>query len=186
MTTPAANHGFLEPEASALIAAILRGDPGRFEELIRAQEPMIKKILRRYLKCEDDVHDALQTTWLKVWLNLGGFRGESKFRSWLVRIAINEALQVCRNRSRLRMLSMDSAVPASDLLTRASTRTHPVVPFLTAAIEGLPSPYNRALAAHALEGLTDAELATAEAISLAAAKSRLHRARSLMRLSWQK
>lgn len=185
MDTPDANATYAERDSLILIEKILAGNQGLFEELIQAQECVVARVLRQYLNCQEDVHDAMQTTWIKVWLNLGGFRGQSKFRSWVVRIAINEALQVCRRRARAKWVSMDTVLTSTEMLTRASTKPSLLAPFLNRAMEELPSPYNRALAGHVLEGLTDTELAISEAISVPAAKSRLHRAKNLMRESWE-
>jgi RNA polymerase sigma-70 factor, ECF subfamily len=168
-----------------LIEQILAGNQGLFEELIRAEERVVAGVLRRYLRCQEDIHDAMQTTWIQVWLNLGGFRGQAKFRNWVVRIAINEALTICRRRARAKWVSMDTVLTSGEIVMRTSTEPSTLAPFLHRAMAELPSPYNRALAGYALEGLTDGELAIREAISVAAAKSRVHRARQLMRQSWE-
>jgi RNA polymerase sigma-70 factor, ECF subfamily len=184
MKIPDANDIFSERSTLILIEEILAGNQGLFEQLIQSQEWVIRGVLRQYLNCQEDVHDAMQTTWIKVWRNLGGFRGQSKFRSWVVRIAINEALQLRRRRAQAKWVPMDSVVTSREVLIKSSTKPSIRDPFLNAAIDALPAPYNRALAMHVLEGLTDAELASSEAISLPAAKSRLRRARLLMRESW--
>lgn len=185
MDTPDANDIYAERDPLILIEKILAGNQGLFEELIQTQEYVVARVLRQYLNCQEDVHDAMQTTWIKVWRNLGGFRGQSKFRSWVVRIAINEALQLCRRRARAKWVSIDTVFTSTEIMIRASIKPSPLAPFLNRAMEALPSPYNRALAGHVLEGWTDAELASSEAISLPAAKSRLSRARKLMRQSWE-
>lgn len=185
MDTPDMNDTYAERDPLILIEKILAGNQGLFEELIQAQECVVARVLRRYLNRQEDVHDAMQATWIKVWRNLGGFRGQSKFRSWVVRIAINEALQVCRRRARAKWVSLDTVLTSAEVMIRASITPSPLAPFLNRAMETLPSPYNRALAAHVLEGLTDTELAISEAISVPAAKSRIHRARKLLRQSWE-
>jgi RNA polymerase sigma-70 factor, ECF subfamily len=184
MNLPDPNDKLSERNTLILIERILAGDQGAFEQLIQTQECVVKRVLRQYLHCQEDVHDAMQTTWIKVWRNLGGFRGQSKFRSWVVRIAINEGLQVCRRRARAKWVPMDTVLTSTEVLIKSSTKPCILAPFLNAAIEALPAPYNRALAMHVLEGLTDTELASSEEISLQAAKSRLYRARKLMRKFW--
>lgn len=185
MDTSDAIDTYAERDPLILIEKILAGNQGLFEELIQAEEYVVARVLRKYLNCQQDVHDAMQTTWIKVWLNLGGFRGQSKFRSWVVRIAINEALQVCRRRARAKWISMDAVLTSPKILIQASTKPSLLAPFLNRAMESLPSPYNRALAGHVLEGWTDTELAISEAISVPAAKSRLCRARKMMKLAWE-
>lgn len=134
----------------------------------------VKQIVRRYLNDPDDVGDALQQTWLKAWMYRAQFRGQARFSSWVTRIAINEALQILRStarRSSLPLGDFDFATPAAN----------PDHIGLERKLDGLPETYRSVLRMHAVYGMTDAEIASAERITLGAAKSRLFRARTMIR-----
>lgn len=77
-------------------------------ELLVAQysEPLYWKI-RSIVLTHDDADDVLQNTFLKVWNGLDNFRGESRFSTWLYRIAINESLDFLRNRKQETFVSAD-------------------------------------------------------------------------------
>jgi RNA polymerase sigma-70 factor, ECF subfamily len=167
-----------------LIQMVLGGNVGSFEMLVAPHEPVLRTIIRRYLQCEEDIRDVVQSTWMQVWRNLSRFRGQSRFRSWIIRIAINEALQVCRHRGRRNTTSIDQPVLSQEVHKRASVAPPFLEPFLLRAVRELPAPYGRTLSFHALEGLTDSEIASLEKITLSAAKSRLHRAKAMLRRNW--
>ena len=167
-----------------LIQTVLAGDATSFESLVAAHESVVRAMVRRYLCCEEDVRDALQSTWLQVWRNLSRFRGNSQFRSWVIRIAINEGLQIRRQRSRSLTVSIDTPVFIPEVQERMSATPSFDAPFLLRAMCDIPSPYGRALGLHAVEGFTDSEIATLEDISPSAAKSRLHRAKAMFRTQW--
>lgn len=145
-----------------------------FEREIFELQGRVRQILRRYLSDPDDIGDALQQTWLKAWMNRAQFRGQARFSSWVIRIAINEALQILRTTSRRRSLPIeDFELP-----------TQPVNPegiFLQRKLSKLPTTYRDILHMHAYYGMTDLEIANAERITLGAAKSRLFRARTMVR-----
>lgn len=167
-----------------LVQTVLAGNVGSFEMLVAPHEPVLRTIIRRYLQCEEDVRDVVQSTWLQVWRNLSRFRGQSRFRSWIIRIAINEALQVCRHRGRRHTTSIDTPLLSHDVQTKTSVSPSLLEPFLLRAVQELPAPYGRTLGFHAVEGLTDSEIASLEQITLSAAKSRLHRAKAMLRRNW--
>lgn len=171
-------------EELRLIARIRDGEADLFEKLISPHENVVRMMIRQYLQSAEDVHDVMQTTWLKSWLNLTHFRGQSRFRSWVVRIAINEALQLCRVKNRARWVSMDQTQLPVEVKHRTAIKPNVLSSFLQRALDELPCPYNRTLRFHAVDGLTDSEIATTENISLTAAKSRLYRAKNLMRKQW--
>lgn len=174
----------LDLDEDVLIRRILSGEPDLFEHLITLHEGKVKSILRRYLTSPQDLLDVLQQTWIKAWRNLNQYRGQSSFSTWVVRIAINEALQVYRQSSRSRLVSTEDLDVAHRLGAAASRQRDIVMPFLMDKIEGLPAPYSTALLLHTVYGLTDAEIAASQNISLPAAKSRLCRARTLIRKQW--
>lgn len=149
-------------------------DRSAFDREVSELQGRVKQIIRRYLRDSEDIGDALQQTWLKAWANRAQFRGQARYSSWVTRIAINEALQILRSASRTRWL------PIEDF----EIRTQPVNVDhigLERKLSSLPDTYRNVLNMHAVYGMTDAEIASAERITLGAAKSRLFRARTMIR-----
>jgi RNA polymerase sigma-70 factor (ECF subfamily) len=89
--------GSLEIER-ALVAEAQGGDNGAFEELVRKHSEQIYRISLRLLRDPEDAKDNLQNTLCKAYVNLAKFQGNSRFSTWLVRIAINEGLMTLRSR----------------------------------------------------------------------------------------
>src|SRR5512138_2951585 len=79
-----------------LLAASRSGDREASEQLLVRHQPWILNIARRMLWRKDDAEDATQEILIKVWKALPGYRGESAFRTWLYRIAVNHILDLRR------------------------------------------------------------------------------------------
>src|ERR1700728_3548499 len=87
-------------EDSTLIALALAGQNECFAALIDRHLAPIRKRIASVVRNAADVDDVLQETLLKAWRRLSTFRSESSFRTWLTRVAINEALQSYRREQR--------------------------------------------------------------------------------------
>jgi len=85
-----------DPSEAELIERVLRGDEEAFRELVRPCEHAVFIATKVILNNEADAEDAAQEAVLKAFTNLAKFRGDSKFSTWLVRIATNEALMKLR------------------------------------------------------------------------------------------
>src|SRR5512142_2754529 len=82
----------------ALVEAAKAGDIGAFEELVRRYDRNVFRIAQHITQNREDAEDVVQEAFLKAFQNLGQFQGQSKFYTWLVRIAVNEALMKLRRR----------------------------------------------------------------------------------------
>jgi RNA polymerase sigma-70 factor (ECF subfamily) len=157
------------------------GDLDAFAELVRNYERRVRGLLSRLLDDQRDVEEATQDTFVQAWRALGRFEGRSAVFTWLYRIAVNEAL-MRRRRAKPAMQELDEAVerklvrPGADLV-----EAHELRRFLVERIGALPFEYRAPLVLRDLEGLSNAEVAEALGLSLAAAKSRIHRARMTIR-----
>ncbi len=152
------------------------GDVEAFERFVRHFERRVKTVLYRLLDDERDIEETTQDTFIQAWRNLDRFRGDAAPFTWLYRIAVNEALQR-RRRKHPPLVELEeehtgtgTAGPAHD--DRAS---------LVSAIRALPFEHRAALILRDLEGLSNEEVAVALEITVAAAKSRIHRARMAVR-----
>ena len=86
----------VESAEAVLIERVLSGQGGAFRELVRPYEHAVFMTTQAILKNEADAEDAAQDAVLKAFTNLARFRGDSKFSTWLIRIATNEALMKLR------------------------------------------------------------------------------------------
>src|SRR5579863_6791940 len=77
----------------ALIKVVLAGDRQAFETLVRKHESRVFRVALAVLGNVEDAEDAMQEAFIKAYRHLVRFRGESKFTTWLTRIAVNEALE---------------------------------------------------------------------------------------------
>ena len=90
----------VDPSEAELIQRVLRGQDEAFRELVRPYERALLMTTQAILKNEADAEDAAQEAVLKAFTNLSKFRGDSKFSTWLVRIATNEAFMKLRKERR--------------------------------------------------------------------------------------
>jgi len=174
------------------IRRILSGEKHLFHELIRPCERSIYFLVYSLLKNEAEAEDVAQETVIKVYQNLGKFRGESQFRTWVLSIARNEGLARLRKIGNRREDSLDAEsddqtgdyTPA--ILT--SWREVPVEALeqkelgaiMRTAIEGLPEIYRNVVLLRDIEEMDIRETAAALGITEASVKVRLHRARALL------
>jgi RNA polymerase sigma-70 factor (ECF subfamily) len=171
-----------------LLARAREGDMDAFAALVGRYEVRVGTVLRRLLDDARDVEEALQDTFVQAWRNLDRFRHESATFTWLYRIAVNEALQRLRRKppptSELdafaegaRSRQAGEAAPSVE----ESVGDEELRRFLAHRLRQLPFEYRAPLVLRDVEGLSNQEVADILGISLAAAKSRIHRARMRIR-----
>ena len=97
-------------EEMQLVHAAQGGDVGSFEELVKRYDRNVFRIAQHITQNREDAEDVVQDAFLKAYGNLAQFQGQSKFYTWLVRIAVNEALMKLRRRRPERMVSLDEDV----------------------------------------------------------------------------
>jgi RNA polymerase sigma-70 factor (ECF subfamily) len=157
---------------------VSRAQSGRldaFEELVRRHRLATYRVALRMLGDESDAEDATQDAFVQAWRNLGGFRADAAFSTWMYRIVTNRCLNMLRARRRTEPLSDDREAPASRPDRIAEARWQ--VEDLKLAILRLTPEQRAPLVLRELQGCTYEEIAEALDISIPAVKSRLHRAR---------
>ena len=157
-----------------LVERAAAGDLDAFAELVRAYERRVASVLYRLLDDRRDVEEATQDVFVQAWRNLRRFRGDAQLFTWLYRIAVNEAL-MRRRRKRHDVQELD------DRLAAAPDPEPGLRDLLVREFSALPFEYRTAVVLRDVEGLTNAEVAKALDISVAAAKSRIHRGRMQIR-----
>lgn len=174
-----------------LITSILGGETQLFHELIRPYERSVFVMVLSLLHNEADAEDVAQEAFLKAFRNLAGFRGEAKFGTWLISIALNEARSRIRRNSTARIESLDQDPDEPGHISPALLRDWREIPsqvlersemrlMLREAIAALPDNYREVLLLRDVEELSTLEAATVLQISTASIKVRLHRARMML------
>jgi RNA polymerase sigma-70 factor (ECF subfamily) len=178
---------------TALVAQAQTGDNGAFTELVKLYDRHIYRLALNITRNPEDAKDVLQESLLKAYANLDRFEGNSRFYTWLVRIAINEALMKLRRSRAEKELSLDEVLVADDgsFMPReiedwgenpeerySKTELQEI---LANAIENLKLPYRVVFQLRDVDGLSIEETAQALGLSAAAVKSRLLRARLQLR-----
>lgn len=175
----------------ALVAAAKRGEVSAFEELVTRYERKIFRLTRNITGNMQDAEDAMQEAFLKSYEHLANFKGDSRFYTWLVRIAVNEALMKLRRR-RPGEFSIDEEVPGSeDLMPRELDDWGPTPEeryqqaemreILSEAIDRLEPDFRIVFILRDVEELSTEETAKLLGLSITATKSRLLRARLKLR-----
>src|ERR1044072_6431219 len=101
-------------EEFALLLAAKRGDDSEFEELVSRYDRNVLRIAQHITQNREDAEDVVQEAFLKAYSNLSKFQEQSKFYTWLVRIAVNEALMKLRKRRPERFVSLDEDVKTEE------------------------------------------------------------------------
>jgi RNA polymerase sigma-70 factor (ECF subfamily) len=170
---------------SVLLARAREGDVDAFAEIVRRYEPRVRGVLTRLLDDERDVEEATQDCFVQAWRNLDRFRGESGLFTWLYRIAVNVAL------ARLRRKQVPTT-DADEVEGRADPADEPQIAvesgelgeFLAGQIRLLEPDYRVPLVLRDVVGLPNEEVAEILELSIAATKSRIHRARMQIRAAY--
>ncbi len=170
------------------------GDYRAFEDLVNRYEAKVYRLALRFLRNPEDAEDALQESFLQVHRGLKNFEGRSSFSTWLYRLATNVCLMKIRHRSTepSHLVPLEENLPHHQgsgnsslddwterpedaLLTKESKEK------MLEAMGKLPLDYRAVFILRDIEGLSNFEVGEALGISVAAVKSRLHRARLTLR-----
>jgi RNA polymerase sigma-70 factor (ECF subfamily) len=179
-------------DESILVARAREGDTRAFGELVRRYEGKIFRLAQHITQNREDAEDVLQETFLKAYEHLDQFKGDSKFYTWIVRIAVNQALMKLRRRKTDKSVSLDETIDTGeDTITReiAAWDEDPEQRFsreelgeiLDTAVDSLEPPYRSVFVLRDIEELSTEETAEALNLSVPAVKSRLLRARLQLR-----
>ncbi len=175
-----------------LVESAKQGDPDAFPQLVKKYSRRILRVGRNITNNDEDAEDVLQETFLKAYTHLDGFQGNSKFYTWLVRIAMNEALMKLRKRKGDKVVSLDEQLDTGeDTVTRevAVWEGNPedrysqdeIRGILDKSIASLPEAFRTVFTLRDVEELSTEETAEVLKLSIPAVKSRLLRARLQLR-----
>jgi RNA polymerase sigma-70 factor (ECF subfamily) len=165
--------------------------PADFERLMRRCNQRLFRVARAILKDDADAEDALQDAYVQAYRKLDGFRGEAEISTWLTRIVINQALMRVRSRTRDRNVvsitprdegsrELDVADANAELPSDTALRNE-VRKVLERRIDELPGAFRTVFVMREVEEMTARETADALGIPEATVRTRLFRARALLR-----
>jgi RNA polymerase sigma factor (sigma-70 family) len=177
-----------------LVRRITRHDEAAFEVLMRRHNGALYRVARSILGSDADAEDAVQEAYIAAYLHVAAFRGDSKVLTWLTRIVVNQALARLRGRARDQSVvpfSDRRDAPASDELDTADPAATPesetirsdIRRLLERKIEELPVAFRTVFVLREVSDLTAEETAACLSIPEATVRTRLFRARGLLRES---
>lgn len=189
MSTSPATTAFDE---TALVAAAKAGDAGAFSDLVSHYDRRVFRMAKQITQNDDDAEDVLQETFLKAYTHLDDFQGNSKFYTWVVRIAVNEALMKLRKRRADRTVPLDDPIDTGedevvreiavwDQNPEDTYSREELATILDEAVQSLKPAYRTVFILRDIEEMSIEETAEALDLSISAVKSRLLRARLQLR-----
>jgi RNA polymerase sigma-70 factor, ECF subfamily len=174
-----------------LVRLAQAGDTRAFDELVRRYQDKVYRLSFKILRHEDDAAEALQDAFLSAFRGIKNFKVESTFSTWLYRIATNAALMKYRKRrdGHISLEQSQSGDEDTEALQLPDWTTQPLKDLLDAetrevmeeGVEKLPDELRTVFVLRDVEELSNAEVADILDLTVAAVKSRLHRARILLR-----
>ncbi len=177
-----------------LVARILDGETGLYELVMRRYNQRLFRMVRSVLRDEREAEDALQESWVRIYQHLEQFANRASFATWITRIALHEALGRVRKGKRWTALEDERGEIVSQAMHRTNVPDTPedlavqgeLRRVLESAIDLLPEQFRCVFLLREVEGLNTAETADCLELSAEAVKTRLHRARALLRHSIQR
>jgi RNA polymerase sigma-70 factor, ECF subfamily len=182
-----------------LVARTARGDQAAFEAMMRRYNGKLFRIARSILKDDTEAEDALQDAYLQAYRRIDEFRGDAQLATWLTRIVINQALMRLRKQKRDRVVvpfrdrsatsareeiedvADQQAESPSTAVLRAEVRR-----MLERRIDELPVAFRTVFVMREVEDMTVQEIAACLSIPETTVRTRLFRARALLRQSLER
>lgn len=176
----------------AVVERVLDGDVSLYELLMRRHNQKLYRVIRSYLKQEQEVEDVMQETYMKAFEKLAQFRSDAMFSTWLIRIGINKALARLREQKKLSSATylLDQPEGLSSLLNQMNAANpeqaairQEVKQLVESAIDSIPEKYRIVYTLREVEDLSIHDIAQCLVLSESNVKVRLHRAKSMLKES---
>jgi RNA polymerase sigma-70 factor (ECF subfamily) len=189
---------FSEPDEAQLIERARRNDCAAIRLIIKQQNRRLYRVARSIVRDDSEAEDALQEAYVRAFSNLDSFRGEAQLGTWLARIVINEALACLRRRRPAMDINLIAESPAlnaqiipfpyanAELDPETTMAQREIRALLERAIDKLPEAFRGVLVARLVEGMSVEETAELFGILPQTVKTRLHRARALLKREMEK
>jgi RNA polymerase sigma-70 factor (ECF subfamily) len=188
---PVSRRAFAREEYE-LVAAANRGDSAAFEALCKQAANSVFNVARRMMRNNEDAEDVLQESFQQAFVHLKGFNGDSRFSTWLTRIAINTALMKLRKKNPLRDVSLDELAETEESSYRIDIEDHGLNPeqlcaqgeqqqILSEALNALTPGMRKAIELRELDERSTEETAQIMGVSVSAVKARVFHGRRKLR-----
>ena len=176
-----------------LLAMARAGEPSAFREIMQRNSRRLYRVVRSVVRNEAEAEDAVQETYLKAFTHLSEFRGDAQLSTWLTRVALNEALG--RRRKERHMVEPeftegeagDNVVPlfANEVAStpEQDVARHDIRRVLEGAIDALPGEFRTVFVMRLVEEMSVEETASSLGLNPETVRTRLFRARGLLRRS---
>lgn len=168
-----------------VVGRVLAGESALFELLMRRHNQRVYRAVRSIVLSNEEAEDVMQEAYVSAYTHLEGFAFRSQLSTWLIKIAIHEAF--ARKKRARRLTPLDAADPEAQVMVSSIRSPEQRVSdqelggMLERAIDDLPEGFRTVFVLRAVEQLSVTETAEVLAISEDTVKTRLHRARSLLR-----
>lgn len=176
-----------QPRDEDVIRQVLEGHTAMFELLMRRYNERVYRAARSIVRDEQEAEDVMQEAYVNAFTHLRQFNGSARFSTWLLRIAINEALARVRRRGRYEAFD-DELSNVEPFMSRNPSEnperqafTGELRSLLESAIDTLPDGMREVFVLRDVEGLSTSEVADALDISEDVVKTRLSRGRAALR-----
>lgn len=180
-----------DPPDEAVVASVLAGDVAQFEVLMRRHNRRLFRTARAILRSDDDAEDAMQDAYVAAYQHLREWQGRAKLSTWLVRITVHAALARIRKGKRITSLEDldaldggESALEEQRMKTRSpedAASDGELRVALEQAVDELPPTFRTVFVMRAVEEMSVTETAEALEIPEETVRTRLHRARGMLR-----
>jgi len=182
---------FSFPEEDALVTALCQGEEDAYEILIQRYQQPVYNLVCRLMNDTAEAPDIVQEVFLKVFRNIGSFRGSSSLKTWIYRIAVNEAYNHRRwfsrhHRQEVALVSEEGAPHGENLTDPGRSpfelaADHETRALVEQALEKLNPKFRAAVVLRDIEDLSYEDIASVLDISLGTVKSRILRGREALR-----
>ncbi|HIA19143.1 MAG TPA: sigma-70 family RNA polymerase sigma factor [Planctomycetaceae bacterium] len=178
-------------DEAELIREAQRGNSQSFGELVRAHQDRLYSSLLHVVDCPEEAYDVVQDAFVQALLKITTFKQESKFYTWLYRIAFNRAKTTQRRQRPAFSVERSDEMSGSDLLDPAETPDDLLIrqeriTFVRRALSELSEKHRAVMVLREVENCDYETIATILEISVGTVRSRLHRARAQMRQTFER
>lgn len=181
-----------ELSEAAIVERILKGEKSLYEIIVRRFNAYLYKVGRSYNYTHEDTQDLMQDTFIDAYKNLSQFEGRSSFKTWIIRIMLNNCFHKKEKFSFKNEIRTDVNENSQPMFTNANNDTNKMVQnrelghIIEEALGKIPEDYRMVFSLREINGMSVAETVDLLGISEANVKVRLNRAKAMLRTEIEK
>lgn len=189
--------GLTAVDENKLVNKAVKGDNSAFEALMEKHMGIIYNIALRMTANQDDAEDMTQEIMIKIFRSLGSFKGNSKFSTWIYRVAVNTCLDELKKKKNKKHLSLDAEISGDDGENQIEIKDDSPSPeklaeqnelrdMVAAAVKLLSDEHRAVIVLRDIRGMSYSEIAGILGCSDGTVKSRISRARAQLKMILEK